>query len=147
MAGYSKGIPPVGWYVGSYVLRFIEIESAGNDDQEREFLVRENTVIARASCLDEAYGKVVRVAEAGAEPCKSEPDGRPVRWVFEGVAELLPIHEPREDGAEIMWAEHAAVQLGKLRRRAKLLSALKKICMRTHAPNDSFKPMPLRAMA
>jgi len=42
-------VSPVGWYVGSYVIRFIELEEAGNDDPEREFPVWENTVIVARS--------------------------------------------------------------------------------------------------
>jgi hypothetical protein len=45
--------------------------------------------------------------------------------IFKGVSELLPIYEPLEDGAEIMWADHGLVQLGKLRKRAKSLEQIK----------------------
>ena len=53
MTGYSKDISPVGWYVGSYVLRFVELNDSGNSDPDRKFLVWENTVIVRAGSLDE----------------------------------------------------------------------------------------------
>jgi hypothetical protein len=126
MAGNSKDISPVGWYVGSYMLRFIELDGASsNEDPDGEFLAWENTIIVRANDLDEAYSKVVAVAQAGTDPYKGGPEGVPVRWVFEGVTDLLPIYEPLEDGAEIMWAEHKGVKLSELRQRAKPLSAFK----------------------
>jgi len=125
MTGYSKDISPVGWYVGSYMLRFIEIDAIGNDDPDGEFLVWENTVIVRASNLDEAYGKVVAVAGAATDPYKGGEEEVPVQWVFEGITELLPIYEPLEDGAEIMWAEHEAIKQSDLRQRARPLSELK----------------------
>ena len=120
----------------SYLLRFIELDAPGNDDPDGEFLVWENTVIVRAGNLDEAYGKVVAIAEAETDPYQGGDEGVPVQWVFEGVTELLPIYQPLEDGAEIMWAEHEAVRLSELRQRAKPLSEIK-----SHlgtAPNDSL---------
>ena len=125
MAAYSKDISPVGWYVGSYLLRFIELDSSGNDDPEGKFLVWENTVIVRAGNLEEAYAKLVAIANSGTDSYKGGTEGVPVQWVFEGVTELLPIYEPLEDGAEIMWAEHEAVRLSELRQRAKSLSEFK----------------------
>ena len=125
MAAYSKDISPVGWYVGSYLLRFIELDSSGNDDPDGKFLVWENTVIVRAGNLEEAYAKLVAIANSGTDSYKGGTEGVPVQWVFEGVTELLPIYEPLEDGAEIMWAEHEAVRLSELRQRAKSLSEIK----------------------
>jgi hypothetical protein len=126
MAQYSKDTSPVGWYVGSYQIRFIELDALGNDDQEGEFLVWENTVIVKAASFDEAYDKVAAVGSSDTAPYKGGPDGIPVQWVFEGITELLPIYEPLEDGAEIMWAEHEAVKLSKLKSRARSLGQLKK---------------------
>jgi len=125
MAEYSKDISPVGWYVGSYLLRFIELDSMGNDDPDGKFLVWENTVIVRAGDLEEAYAKVVAIAKSGTGPYKGGTEGVPVQWVFEGMTELLPIFEPLEDGAEIMWAEHGSVRLSELRQRARSLSEFK----------------------
>jgi len=125
MTGCSKDISPVGWYVGSYVLRFVELNDSGNSDPDRKFLVWENTVIVRAGSLDEAFRKVVAVAEAETAPYEGGPDGVPVQWVFEGITELVPVYEPLEDGAEIMWAEHEAVKLSELRKRARSPSELK----------------------
>jgi hypothetical protein len=40
---YNKNISPVGWYVGSYLLRFVEVEQEGNFDPEERFLPRRHT--------------------------------------------------------------------------------------------------------
>lgn len=120
---HDKNKSPVGWYVGSYLIRFIELEDIGNDDLEKRFLSWENTIIVKASDLDEAYGKVVDVAKSDTKPYKGGPDGIPVQWVFEGVTELLPIYEKIEDGSEIMWAEHKPRKLKNLRRIVKLRNA------------------------
>jgi hypothetical protein len=44
--------------------------------------------------------------------------GAEVKWIFEGVTELLPVYEEREDGAEIMWSENKQ-KLKKLRKRVR----------------------------
>lgn len=113
---YDKSISPVGWYVGAYLIRFIEIGEQGNDDPEARFLSWENTVIVKADNLSQAYDKVVAIAKACTKPYKGGEAGIPVKWVFEGVTELLPIYEPLEDGVEIMWAERKSRKLKNLRK-------------------------------
>ena len=121
----DKNISPVGWYVGSYLIRFIELDESGNNDPEKRFMTWENTIIVKASSLDEAYEKVVNEASYDTKPYKGGPEGVPVQWVFEGVTELLPIYNELEDGAEIMWIEHKP---RKLKNIQKLVS-----------PKDAFK--------
>ena len=115
MTEFSRDTSPVGWYVGSYLIRFIELNAKGNDDPEGEFLVWENTIIVRAESFDEASKKVEAQAKLDTEPYKGGLEGTPVQWVFEGISDLIPIYERLEDGAEIMWTEHEAVKLSKLR--------------------------------
>src|SRR5436190_138355 len=124
-AEWSPNLSPVGWYVGSYLLRFIELEAEGNDDPSCEFLVWENTVLVAAASLDEAYEKVMAVGTRATEPYQGGPDAVPVQWVFEGVSQLLPIYEELADGAEIMWEEHESMTLEKVRKRARPLHEFK----------------------
>ncbi len=112
----DKNISPVGWYIGSYIIRFIELNESGNDDLEKRFLAWENTRIIKASSLDEAYDKLVEETRLETQPYKGGKDGVPVQWVFEGVTELLPIYEELEDGCEIMYREHNSKKLKNLRK-------------------------------
>lgn len=121
----SAAISPVGWYVGSYLLRFVEFDEAGSEDLEARFLAWENTVIVRARDLEEAFRKVEAVGRAQTVPYEGGPDAVPVQWLYEGITDLLPIYEPLEDGAEIMWEEHEAVPLGELRRRSLSLGQIR----------------------
>lgn len=111
----TKNVSPVGWYVGSYLLRFIELEAANNDDPDAEFDCWENTVIVQANDLDEAYDKIVAIAADEARPYRGGEQGVPVQWVFEGVTDILPIYEPLRDGTEILWEEHDGIRLSQLR--------------------------------
>jgi hypothetical protein len=114
----DKNISPVGWYIGSYLIRFIELEEKDNDDLEKRFYSWENTVIVKASTMEEAFEKIERIAEFEEEPYKGGPKGVPVQWVYEGITELLPIYEELTDGAEVMWGEHSPRKLKKLRAMA-----------------------------
>jgi hypothetical protein len=122
---FSSDNSPVGWYVGSYLLRFVELNETGNDDPEASFLVWENTIIVQAGNLEEAFQKVKSVGLQQTEPYEGGPDGVPVQWLFEGITDLLPIYEPLEDGAEIMWAEHESVKLSKLRSQSMSLGQIR----------------------
>jgi hypothetical protein len=113
---HNKNISPVGWYVASYLIRFIEIECENNNDAEERFISWENTVIVKASNLEEAYDKVVKIANETTEPYLGGPDAVPVQWVFEGLTELLPIYEELEDGSEIMWAKYLPRKLKNLQK-------------------------------
>ncbi|UPG91793.1 DUF4288 domain-containing protein [Luteibacter aegosomaticola] len=121
----SADISPVGWYVGSYLLRFVEVDEPGNEEPDSRFLAWENTVIVRARDLDEAFRKIELLGMQGTEPYQGGPEGVPVRWIFEGITDLLPIYEPLEDGAEIMWEEHDAESLRSLRERSMSLEQIR----------------------
>jgi len=124
---YDKNISPVGWYVASYLIRFIELENDNNHDPEERFLSWENTIIVKANNLDEAYDKVVEHAKLETEPYKGGPDGVPVQWVFEGVTDLLPIYEDLEDGSEIMWADNKPRKLKNLKKLVRTKEEFKQL--------------------
>lgn len=102
----DKNISPVGWYIGTYLARFIENEDSSNNDLEARFATWENTVIVKAEDLEEAYDKVEKIGVEHGEPYKGGKEGILVRWEYLGIVELLPIYEEIEDGSEIMWASN-----------------------------------------
>jgi hypothetical protein len=136
---YDKNVSPVGWYIASYMLRFIELKDDFNEDPEHRFTAWENTVIVKASSLEEAYDKALVIAKSETTPYKGGPQGVPVQWVFEGITMLLPIYEALEDGAEIIWQEHKATKLKNLR---KLIRNRDEVCQQATAPNPSFNGTP-----
>jgi len=62
---YDPNRSPVGWYVASYLLRFVEIQATRKDNPRRKFLSWENTVLVRARSLEHAYATPSRSAGAG----------------------------------------------------------------------------------
>jgi hypothetical protein len=103
---WNKNVSPVGWYVASYVLRFVELGWKNINDSDARFLTWENTVLVKARSLEHAYDKTVAIAKEHTEPYKGGPKRVDVQWLFEGVTQVLPVYEEIQDGAEIMWAEY-----------------------------------------
>ena len=112
---YDKNVSPVGWYYGSYLLRFVEMDDAQRNDPERRFLSWENTVIVEAKSLGSAYSKVEKLGKAECKPYRGGPKGVRVRWEYLGVTELLPIYEELADGAEIAWVKRKPRKLRALK--------------------------------
>jgi uncharacterized protein DUF4288 len=84
---WDKNVSPVGWYVASYVLRFVELSWKHVNDTEERFLAWENTVLVRARNLSHAYDKTVAIAKGNTKPYKGGREGVDVQWIFEGITE------------------------------------------------------------
>jgi hypothetical protein len=125
LMAHDKNVPPVGWYVGSYLLRFIELDDKERNNPDKRFTSWENTVVVQASSLDVAYSKVERIAKQNSKPYRGGPAGVRVQWEYLGVTELLPIYEELGDGAEISWSERAPRKLKSLNRWVKSKKALR----------------------
>ena len=121
---YDPTRSPAGWYVASYLLRFVEIKDERKDNARRKFLSWENTVLVKARSLEHAYAKVTKIGRAKTRPYRGGPKGIPVRWVYEGVTDLLPVYEKLRDGAEIMWTERTLRTVKTLRALVKSKKAL-----------------------
>ena len=110
----DKNISPVGWYVCSYLLRFIELANEENYNPEAKFLSWENFVLIKANSIDEAYEKATVIAIRETEPYKGGPEGVDVQWIFEGMTSVVPVYEEIADGSEIMWQERRPRKLKNL---------------------------------
>lgn len=114
-----KNISPVGWYIATYVLRFVELAQPGNDDPQRHFATWEKTILVQAADLDQAYDKALAFAARETRPYQGGPDGVEVQWLFEGLVELLPVHEALGDGSELMWARRGPRKLANIRKQVR----------------------------
>ncbi len=112
---YDKNVSPVGWYLVSYLLRFVELNDEHKDNDEARFLSWKNSILVRAQTLDEAYARGLKMAREAAKPYKGGPSGVPVQWKLVGVTDVLPIYEELQDGAEILWTERAPRKLKNLK--------------------------------
>lgn len=112
---HDRNVSPVGWYLGAYLLRFVELKAPKRDDPEKKFLSWENMVLVRAKSLNEAFRKIEKIGKQSSKPYKGGTEGVPVKWDYMGVTEMLPIYEELEDGAEVVWRERSPRTLRKLR--------------------------------
>lgn len=112
---YDKNTSPVGWYLGSYLLRFVELADKRRNEPNVKFLSWENTVLVKATSLETAYAKVEKIGKAASKPYRGGPDGVRVRWEYLGVTELLPVYEEIGDGVEIAWTQRTPRMLRKLK--------------------------------
>lgn len=112
---HDKNVSPVGWYICSYLLRFINSHDLENNDPEARFLSWENTVLIAANSIQQAYTKTVAIAELATVPYKGGESMVDVQWIFEGITEILPVYEELKDGAELMWLERKPIKLKNLR--------------------------------
>ncbi|GAA5172918.1 DUF4288 domain-containing protein [Viridibacterium curvum] len=122
---YDKNVSPVGWYLGSYLLRFIELDDADRNDPEKMFPSWENTVLVKAASLEAAYSKVEKIGKQNSKPYRGGPEGVKVKWEYLGVTEILPIYEEIADGAEIAWADRAPRKLKNLQQWVRPKSAIR----------------------
>ena len=122
---HDKNKSPVGWYLGSYLLRFIELDDVDRDNPEGKFTSWENTVLVQAKTIESAYSKVERIAKQNSKPYRGGPQGVRVQWEYLGVTDLLPIYEEIADGAEIAWTERPPRKLKNLQQWVKPKSAIR----------------------
>ena len=116
---HDKNKSPVGWYLGSYLLRFIELDDVDRDNPEGRFASWENTVLVQAKTIEAAYSKVEKIAKQNSKPYRGGPQGVRVQWEYLGVTDLLPIYEEIADGAEIVWTERLPRKLKNLQQWVK----------------------------
>jgi hypothetical protein len=99
---YDRDKSHVGWYIGSFLIRFIELDDEDNQNPERRFIAWENVVLIKADTFDEAYEKLIKRAKSETKPYKGGAEGVDVKWELVGITDLVPIYEELEDGAEIL---------------------------------------------
>ncbi|MDY0746372.1 DUF4288 domain-containing protein [Paucibacter sp. R3-3] len=107
---------PVGWYVATYVHRFVVLDE-DNEDMSRRYTTWKNTILVKAESPNEAYRKAIKVGKLGCKPYENM-NGQKVRFVYEGLSSLVPIYEELADGSEIFWSSQVS-QLRTIRKMVK----------------------------
>jgi hypothetical protein len=97
---------PFGWWIASYIERF-EYYDENKNNLARKCLAWENTVLIRARTREQAYRRAVALGRLSSGNEGWDSTKRRGAWRFEGLTDLLPVHEKLIDGAEILWKEHA----------------------------------------
>lgn len=106
---------PYGWWIASYLERF-EYDDEDRRNSNRRCLAWENTILVKARTRDEAWAKAMTYGRRS-EGIEGRLGTRRRRgsWRFEGLTSLLPVYERLEDGAELLWVEHAGRSVRSIR--------------------------------
>jgi hypothetical protein len=110
---------PYGWWIVSYLQRF-EYYDEDRRNPNRRCLAWENTILIKAGDREEAWRKAMAEGRAGqGSEAWDEDTGRKGCWRFEGLTSLLPVYDKLEDGAEVLWTQHAGRSVRKIRAMVK----------------------------
>ncbi len=69
----------------------------------------------RASNREVAYRKAIKIGRLSDGSEGWDSSGRRGAWRFDGLTGLLPVYEPLEDGAELLWRELSNVSVRKVK--------------------------------
>jgi hypothetical protein len=95
---------PTGWWIASYIERPVW-KGEKKPLPRHRCLAWENTIILKAPSRDAAYKKALKLASQNQSAFSNEKDRNTGQWKLMGLTDLLPLYEPLEDGAEILWSE------------------------------------------
>ena len=76
-----------------------------------------NHHLIKANSPEEAYEKAIKIGKEGEYKFFNENKVE-MEWIFVGIADLIPIYEDIEDGAEIMWTDYGSISDRKARKKA-----------------------------
>jgi hypothetical protein len=106
-----------GWWIASFIERF-EYDDENRSDLNRRCLAWENTILVRARDREAAYRKaLLHGRRSHGHKGWNEKSGRKGSWRFEGLTQLLPVYEPIQDGAEVLWTALDGVSVRKVKSR------------------------------
>lgn len=106
----DKIASPIGLYLASYMIVFIESNEPMKEDPEKKFMVWEDTVIVKADNREDAYD---RVLDEVIQPdrVQKNPGVLAFSWLCEGVTEFLPIVEVFPHGCKILYQENNSTRI------------------------------------
>jgi hypothetical protein len=97
----------VQWFI-AIVIEELRIVETGNN------VVWKNFHLVRADNPETAYQKALKIGNELQNEYKN-PENQTVRSIFRGIAELLPVYEELEDGAEILYESEENVSEEQIR--------------------------------
>lgn len=96
------------WYITELVIEILVEEDPRN-------IVHRNLILIHAHSPDEAFSRANEIGQQHQREYQN-PGGRLVRLRFRGISRLNVIHEPIEDGAEIIYTEQVGVSETEIQR-------------------------------
>lgn len=118
------------WYIAEIIEKCEPLDR--NEKQDlRRVTTWGNHHLIKANSAEKAYEKAIKIGKE-AEYQFTNTDKVEMEWIFVGIAELVPIHEDIEDGAEIMWTDYGFIS----ERKTKRFALTKEEILKSLKPNN-----------
>lgn len=95
------------WYIAEIIEKCEPVDRNENLDLRR-VTTWGNFHLIKADTPEKAYEKAVKIGKDG-EYKFINADKHEMEWVFVGIADLIPVCEDIEDGAELMWTDYGFI--------------------------------------
>ena len=103
-------LSPFNWYSGSYLVSFKLCDCDSARDLHDQFDGWEVTVTVNADSMEQAYDKIVEVAELDTHKYVGELGGEDVDWQFRGVTELDPLMSDMDNSTDVYYVDHQRIK-------------------------------------
>ena len=103
-------LSPFNWYSGSYLVSFQLCDCDPAQDLHDQFDGWEVTVTVRADSMEQAYDKIVEMAEMDTHKYIGELGGEDVDWQFRGITELDPLMTDMDDSTDVYYVDHQRIK-------------------------------------
>ncbi|MDJ0834036.1 MAG: DUF4288 domain-containing protein [Gammaproteobacteria bacterium] len=103
-------LSPFNWYSGSYLVSFNLCDQQLDQDLHKHFDGWEVSVTVFADSMEQAYDKIVEVAERDTHKYVGELGGENVEWQFRGVTELDPLLTDLDHSSDIYYVDHQRIK-------------------------------------
>ncbi len=104
---------PTGWWIYREVEQWVSHRQKKLTPRSR-CVVWVNTRIIQAKDRNAAFAKTMRLGRIGRPSETLEGE-----WRFAGISMLLPIYDPLEDGAEVLWDDYGSIPASKIKSMVK----------------------------
>jgi len=95
------------WYIAEIIEKCEPVDR--NEKQDlRRVTTWGNHYLIKANSPEMAFEKAVQIGKEG-EYTFTNTDKIEMEWIFVGIADLIPIYDDIEDGAEIMWTDYGFI--------------------------------------
>ena len=102
---------PYGCYFGKFLDAFRILDEARQAEFDNGLDAWEVSVMVKARTPEEAYDKIIEIAQRDTKQYQGELDGATLEWKFAGVTELDPVlHDPCMD-TDFLYLEHHEIKL------------------------------------
>jgi len=95
------------WYIAEIIVKCEAVDRNSKQDLRR-VTTWGNHHLIKANSPGKALEKAVRIGKNG-EYTFTNTNKIEMEWIFVGIADLIPIYEDIEDGAEIMWTDYGLI--------------------------------------